>query len=210
MAQILKESVKKMIIDSAIADIFDNGFSESSMRRIATNAQMTVGNLYRYFKNKEELVNYIVSPVLERINVIVEKHTHQRVNFYENSFDWSNVRIEDVMAAFDELAEELVNIYDEQPRPLMIMMMHTKINEVIKNWFSQLIKNFLVSKNYVTSENQKRCDLLCRSYAVSLFAGVKECLTENGLKKEELVNVIKVYFRGCLVMVDKNFEELEV
>ena len=210
MAQILKESVKKLIVDSAIKDIFDNGYSESSMRRIATNAQMTVGNLYRYFKNKDELVNYIIQPVMDRINVIIEKHTQQTIDFQENTFDWSKVSFYDVIGAFDDLATELVNIYYEAPRPLMIMMMHTKINERIKFWFANLITSFMVSKQYITVNNQKRCELLSRSYAVSLFAGIKECLTEHQLEKEELISVIRIYFRGCFTMIDKNFENLAV
>ena len=71
MAQILKDNVRKLILDSAMEDIIDNGVKDSSMRRIAGKAEMTVGNLYRYFKNKDELVNVIIQPVVDRLNKIV-------------------------------------------------------------------------------------------------------------------------------------------
>ena len=210
MAQILKDSVKQMIVDSAIQDIFENGFSNSSMRRIASNAQMTVGNLYRYFKSKEEIVNYIISPVLDQLNVVIEKHTHQRIDFVSSSFDWSIVSLDSIMAALDELAVMLVDISYHQPKSLMIMMMHGKINGKIHDWFAKLIMSFMISKNLVSVSNQKRCNLLARSYSASLFNGVKECLLEKDIDKEELIQVIRIYFRGCFSMLEQNVVSLEV
>ena len=209
MAQILKDSVKQMIVDSAIQDIFEHGFSNSSMRRIASNAEMTVGNLYRYFKSKEEIVNYIIAPVLDQLNVVIEKYTHQRIDFVSSSFNWSEVSLDSIMLALDELAVILVDISYDKPKSLMIMMMHGKINERIHDWFAKLIMSFMVSKKLVNETNQKRCNLLARSYSASLFNGVKECLLAKDLDKEELVQVIQIYFRGCFSMLEHNFVSLE-
>lgn len=210
MAQTLKENVKKMIVDSAIQDIFENGFSNSSMRRIASNAQMTVGNLYRYFKSKEEIVNYIISPILDRLNVVIEKHTHQRIDFVHSTFDWESVSFENILEALDDLAVELVELSYDYPRALMIMMMHGKINQMIHEWFAKLIMNFMEAQKYVTTDNVKRCELLARGYAASLFSGVRECLIEKEIDKEELVQVVRIYFRSCFTMIDHNFVQLEV
>ena len=69
---------------------------------------------------------------------------------------------------------------------------------------------FMISKNYVHDRNRNRCELLARTYAVSLFAGMKDCLANNELDKNELSIVIKMYFRSCISFIDKNFEDLEV
>lgn len=209
MAQILKDNVKQMIVDSAIQDIFEHGFSNSSMRRIASNAQMTVGNLYRYFKSKEEIVNYIIAPILDKLNVVIEKHTHQRIDFVNSSFDWSTVSLDAIMATLDELAVVLVDLSYHYPKSLMIMMMHGKIHQMIHEWFAKLISSFMVSKNLVTEQNQTRCNLLARSYAASLFSGVKECLLEKNIDKEEMIQVIQIYFSGCFMMLEHNFDLLE-
>ena len=88
--------------------------------------------------------------------------------------------------------------------------MHGKINQMIHEWFAKLIMNFMESQNYVTSDNQKRCELLARSYAASLFSGVRECLVNKEIDKDELVQVVRIYFRNCLTMIDHNFVQLEV
>ena len=55
MAQVLKDSLRKAILDAAKEEFLEYGFKDASMRRIAAKANMTVGNLYRYFKNKESI-----------------------------------------------------------------------------------------------------------------------------------------------------------
>lgn len=210
MGQILKDHVKSQIVESAIKDIFENGMIGSSMRKIASNANMTVGNLYRYFKNKDELIGFIISPVLNRISKIILKYTNREINLNEDYIDLSNISIEDVTHILDELSIELVDIYTETPKPFMILMMHDKVNNNILKWFTKLIMEFMVSRNYVNNRNKNRCELLARTYAVSLFAGVKDLLANSKLDKNELSIVIKMYFRSCISFIDKNFDDLEV
>lgn len=210
MAQIQKESVRQQIIDAAVEDIYDNGYKDSSMRRIAIKAQMTVGNLYRYFRNKDELINFIIQPILDRINEIIQRNTNQMIDLNDMEFDLKNVSFDNILSALDDLSYELVNIYYEQPRVLVIMMMHTKVNEKILKWLTEYITEFMKFRNYINDENIRKCQLLARSYAVSLFAGVQECLMKNDLEKNELSEVIRLYFHSCIMMIDKNFEKLEV
>ena len=210
MGQILKDHVKTQIVESAIKDIFENGLIGSSMRKIASNANMTVGNLYRYFKNKDELINFIISPVLNRISKIIQKYTNKVIDLNDETIDLSNISIEDITHILDDLSIELVNIYYDTPKPFMILMMNDKVNQNILKWFTKLIMDFMISKNYVNKKNKARCELLSRAYAVSLFAGVKDLLANNQLDKSELSIVMKMYFHSCISFIDKNFEDLEV
>ena len=51
MAQVLKEETRKKIIEAAKDEFLHYGFDNANMRRIALKSNMTVGNLYRYFKS---------------------------------------------------------------------------------------------------------------------------------------------------------------
>ena len=62
--QTLKDDVRERIVDSAKAEFLEKGIDKASMRDIAAGSNMTVGNLYRYFKNKEELNSFIVGETL--------------------------------------------------------------------------------------------------------------------------------------------------
>lgn len=58
--QYLKEETEKKILQVALQEFLDKGFSDASMRNIATNAGVSLGNIYRYFQSKEQLFNALV------------------------------------------------------------------------------------------------------------------------------------------------------
>ncbi|WP_138495391.1 TetR/AcrR family transcriptional regulator [Paenibacillus pinistramenti] len=61
--QTQKEEVRDAILDAAAAEFRQYGYAEASMRRIAKGAGITTGNIYRYFRGKEELFDAIVGPI---------------------------------------------------------------------------------------------------------------------------------------------------
>jgi len=69
--QVLKEKVKAKIVKAAEKEFKELSFEKASMRAIAVNANMTVGNLYRYFKNKEELFGVVVGKLTVRLEKLM-------------------------------------------------------------------------------------------------------------------------------------------
>ncbi len=63
--QVLKEDVRRNIKDAAVMCFKQVGYDKASMRQIASNAELSVGNLYRYFPNKEALFDYCVQPAVD-------------------------------------------------------------------------------------------------------------------------------------------------
>ena len=63
--QHLKDEVRNRIITVAMKEFQERGFLDASMRAIANNAGVAIGNVYRYFKNKEDLFNEIVEPAYQ-------------------------------------------------------------------------------------------------------------------------------------------------
>ncbi len=70
--QVLKDEVRQRILKSSIKEFRKNGFAKASMRVISANASMTVGNLYRYYSNKEELFGAVVEPLYEKVKTLNE------------------------------------------------------------------------------------------------------------------------------------------
>ena len=85
MAQVLKIELRNRILTAAKKELLDKGVRDASMRSIAFNSGMTVGNLYRYFKSKDELIKFVVSPCLEKLNDLIQKKTHDRIRLFENA-----------------------------------------------------------------------------------------------------------------------------
>jgi len=59
--QILKDEIRKKIIQIATQLFYDYGFEKTSTRQIALELNMSVSNLYKYFKNKEEIFDEIIN-----------------------------------------------------------------------------------------------------------------------------------------------------
>ena len=60
MSQTLKKEVRDAIIKSARREFLRRGYRNASMRAIAAGTGKTVGNLYRYYKSKEDLFKALV------------------------------------------------------------------------------------------------------------------------------------------------------
>lgn len=65
--QYLKESVRNNILESARNEFYQYGYRKASLREIAAKSGITVGNIYRYFSNKEDLLGEVLAP-LWRVN----------------------------------------------------------------------------------------------------------------------------------------------
>lgn len=59
-----KSKNNQKIIAAAKIEFMEQGFENASMRRIAADAGITVGALYRHFDNKEEMFAALVEPTL--------------------------------------------------------------------------------------------------------------------------------------------------
>jgi AcrR family transcriptional regulator len=68
--QVLKEEVRQRILKSARREFKKRGFEKASMRSIASTANMTVGNLYRYYKNKEDLYGAIIGGLFDGLKAL--------------------------------------------------------------------------------------------------------------------------------------------
>lgn len=70
--QYLKKSIRDNIMKSAVEEFKTYGFADASIRNIANNANISLGNIYRYFDNKEALYFSIVNPVMEEVKRYID------------------------------------------------------------------------------------------------------------------------------------------
>ncbi len=61
------EKIKKKILDAALAILFEEGFDDLSMRKLARKLGMTAPNIYNYYSGKDELYLTIQTRGFERI-----------------------------------------------------------------------------------------------------------------------------------------------
>lgn len=67
----MREKRKQHILDSALQAIAKNGIGSVHINDIAREAQLSVGNVYNYFKSKEEILSEVLSRGQEEYGLFV-------------------------------------------------------------------------------------------------------------------------------------------
>lgn len=84
--QTLKEETRRRILDVARREFIAHGASGTSIRTIAHKAGMTVGNVYNYFRSKDELFREVLRPLIDRLDSYLLSHNkeqHLRLDVFD-------------------------------------------------------------------------------------------------------------------------------
>ncbi|MCI5773136.1 MAG: TetR/AcrR family transcriptional regulator [Erysipelotrichaceae bacterium] len=187
MAQILKDSVRNQIVQSAIQEIYANGLKKLSMRNIAKNANMTVGNLYRYFASKDALVASIVEPIINKIDQAIKNASNDKIHFLD--VQSCAISAKDVNEAIENLANELIAIYDENPLVMKIIMKNEIVSQRITLWLVTLMSTLNNSW-----EGQAKDESYYYMLATSIIAGISYAFG-NIEDREQLAVNFKLYLK---------------
>ena len=204
MAQVLKDNLRQDIIKAAKEEFLKYGYDGASMRRIASKANMTVGNLYRYFKNKDDINVQIVGPTYEKINAVMKKVSSSKLPSKTGVY---NMRIDTVGLGemFDEFADQLIDLYNSEPVEFSILMFHSNLNKEFEKWFKDVVKN-LTMNSYIPDDFDRYGDILAKCFAVSIFSGVKELFATKDITIDELRRLLKAYFRTYVYTLDTDIK----
>ena len=207
MPQVLKDDVRETILDSAREEFLEHGFEGSSMRRIALKSKMTVGNLYRYFRNKEELSNTIVSPTLKIFNDTVQELSGGLISLGEEN-EQIDMPLPLIKERLSTMSDRLVDIYDAHKIEVSILMMGTELNKQITDWFADLIAALIAGNFSLPDRRDERLAILSQCYAHSIFSGIKTILRESRSSKEDMRLMVRVYLNSFLSMLDNDIASL--
>ena len=206
MAQVLKEEVRETILENAREEFLEQGFDNASMRRIAGKSRMTVGNLYRYFKSKDEINDTIVSPTYELINALVGKLTHGELSL-EGSGTILNAGLDELKEMFRSLSGGLVDIYKDHRTEVNILMMGSRLNRELTSWFAAVIAG-LIEKSYAVDRGSQIVVTLSKCYADAIFGGIRTILRNAKDYDESLKNTVMIYLNSYLSILGQDISAL--
>ncbi|OQX93889.1 MAG: hypothetical protein B6I17_01465 [Tenericutes bacterium 4572_104] len=182
MMQVLKESVRNAIVEGAITEFFQNGFQKANMKRIADNANITVGNIYRYYKNKEELFNEILLPAERAIDDL-------------ESFDQKlHVTRIDSQDDVNQLVQYVINVLKPYTREVFIMIYNSEGThyQKVKNQLEELVVD-KINNFYPRQFDRYLLTVLAQSFVQAIFHVFKENV--NNIRKiQEYISLLIVYF----------------
>ncbi len=183
MAQTLKKELREKIITSATLLMKKKGIENCDMRSIAQDTGMTVGNLYRYFKNKEELVYAIIQPMVIEIEEIIEHHsqgfvslsTYQIQDMYferlnlDEQFEMVNQLMIQVVRDFHELAQSNYDV-------MLILLQDADFQMRIELWLKQIIKELFDKSYELVNVNDLGFQIILKTQVKSVVVGLNTFL----------------------------------
>ena len=110
MEQVIKKINKKtLILDVTLELLSENGFHGTPISLIADKAGIGAGTIYRYFKNKEELINVLFIEIQRRI-INAMYYGYDQTAPYQERFSvlWIN----------------MINYYRKHPKDLIFIEQH--------------------------------------------------------------------------------------
>jgi len=141
--QVLKDEIRESIYQAALTEFSEKGYEKASMRNIAKRAGITAGNMYRYFKNKDDLFYTVTSPAYDEIvRFIVEQELPRG-----NDREWENMNV-------DKQTDGIVSIYLEHKKELLVIIDGSKGTryERAKDDIIRLVENMITNILKLRSE----------------------------------------------------------
>lgn len=183
----------KKIVDAAVQEFLEKGFSEASLRNIAKKAGVTTGAFYRYYESKEELFDFLVNEYASRIltlynSAIDEFEKLSTLQQTENMADYSQ-------SVTDELIDYIYEHFDNI-KLLICSSQGTKYDDFIHHLVAIEEK---ATFRYI--EEMNKCGInipeidrkLVHMISSGLFDGIFEVIRHD-MSKEEAKKFIRQIF----------------
>lgn len=186
LMQVLKEEIREMIFDSALTEFNGKGFKEASMRSIAEKSGMTVGNLYRYYKNKEDLFYAVISPAFNKV-----------INIIKDTEKTSLVQSKTLNQLLEEIISKIVDVHRDHKDALMILLYGSKgtpyeqAREQITALIEKNIKILFIEK--LQASGYPVDEFFAHVLAVSHLAAIETVLKKCN-DEDEIKNLMNTYF----------------
>ncbi len=203
MAQVLKESQREKILSSALSEFYMKGEEDASMRIIAKNASMTVGNLYCYYPGKRELLSAIIQPVMEKINEIVLNQTDERISLFAKAdrIGFSKELIQEKLFA---ISKKMIALVKKYPYQMKIIIQNKEITEQLHQWLSNLIVVLVKELNDPNLKHAGYVHILSEMFASGIISGTVYLIEHADIiqKKCELDLVMNSYLQMIFSLMD--------
>lgn len=188
--QLLKDNIRSRILDVAKQQFELKGYAKTSMRQIAVEVGVGVGNLYNYFESKDGLFREVVRPVLHALEALLQEH--------------HGIRGEDIMMMKSEnylkgCIDEYVSLIETHHRLMKILLFRAqgsslehfrrdytdRSTTLVKAWFAMMQQKHPMIHTDVP-------DFIIHLHTVWMFTMFEELLMHS-TSKEEMEAILHNY-----------------
>lgn len=186
-----KEALKKKIIDAASEILINEGYKNLSIRKIAAKIEYSPGIIYHYFKDKSEILSFIIKRGESKILKIITE-TSIDENKPENSI--INVLRKYIEFMLDEKelsAVALMSNLDDSN--LKIQMLYKGVSKD-KKTISSLCKSIQIGINNGRFKNLD-AELAAQIIWTSTYGLISRLIMEKNIPKEQEKKLIECHIQ---------------
>lgn len=192
--QVKKEDLYQNILKAAKEEFIAKGYENSSLRTIARKANTTIGNIYHYFENKEDLLSVLMDPIIENLDELMKIHLAEEKTFHGVE-EINHVLNEIDHGPFD--ATELKYLMDDR----LLILFDVKTTKYVA-----LRENFMTAmKHHMAFHlNIKREESHYLTIIADMFVGcIRHVLLERKDPVEAKKEFIKVFRMLCAGVISQ-------
>ena len=196
--QVLKKEIRESIINAAIEEFYQMGFTKASIHNIAKSINISTGNIYRYFKNKENLFEEILRPLTSKITILLKGESQKEHQELLNSKDLTKEQLFNFIINSNIQTFKFFLPYRKQLLILIDKSNGTKFENYKNIWINHIIED--LEKHFGESYKIKNgvYDIrLARPAVISFMEGIFE-IFRLYKDEDEIMFLIGEYIKGLL------------
>ncbi len=110
--QVKKVEIRELILRHALDEFEKNSYANATIRHIAERSKISIGNIYRYFENKDELFQAIIQPVYSKLSALI-------FDLYRKD---AMEPIANISTIASQVSKGIMEVYGQYGRELMILV----------------------------------------------------------------------------------------
>ncbi|GER68271.1 putative HTH-type transcriptional regulator YhgD [Weizmannia acidilactici] len=181
---------KKLIIEAAAKSFSEFGYKATTMDQVARRAGVGKGTIYTFFKNKEDLLQYIMESLIAEMKHSAEETIDERLTFNENVH-----RALYKMLEYRFKHQLAIKLYEEVKlgTPEVVEALRY-VEESILNYISQYIEEAIRKQDILPCDPKLTAFIILKMYIALIFDWEKN---HPPLTKEEISKLFELYiFKG--------------
>lgn len=182
--QTLKDSIKDQILLAASKEFKEKGYQLASLRHIAHEANISVGNVYRYFNSKQELYEAVIRTTLNEFEVLLSldptQYDQPQLAFKAMVETFSST----LMSLIEQDAQALsIALHDPVSSALIQQQLHVFLTRLASQWDKSIDLNL------------QQYQLLIQMLSTGIFHGCLQAVQQaSRCDTETIQRAISMYF----------------
>ena len=184
------------VMEAVRAEFLEKGFEKASVRSIAARAGMSAAGLYRHYKNKEDMFDALMQPLIEEIDTWLEHHKNMKYGMVDKGGADKNTLFGE---SFIDLVREVLYPHREEFKLLYSGAGGTRYEDFIHNFAEEQQNNMIQAFEYmnvhgyqVKIPGQEELHMLLSAYTTAVFEPIIHGYSQE--KMEHCLDMLNRFF----------------